>query len=90
MILLDRELETTTGAVLTDGPPLRDLIDYERREVLMRAAIDSIGAERLTRGTNASGSEQVRGYLPSGMKVSPADAAKICFRTAGKLIDIGV
>ena len=41
-------------------------------------------------GTNVNGSDQFRSYSPDAMKVSPTDAAKICFQTAGKLIDIGV
>ena len=40
MTLLDRDLGTTTGPVLSDGTPLRDLIDYERREVSMRLLSD--------------------------------------------------
>jgi phenylpropionate dioxygenase-like ring-hydroxylating dioxygenase large terminal subunit len=40
MTLLDRDLSTTTGPVLSDGTPLRDLIDYERREVSMRLLSD--------------------------------------------------
>lgn len=40
MTLLDRGLPTATGPVLSDGTPLRDLIDYEKREVSMRLLSD--------------------------------------------------
>lgn len=90
MTLLDRELETTTGPGLPDGISLRDLTGNERREVLMRTVIGSIGAGRPTQGTNCTGSKQIRDYLPDGMKASSAGEAKICHLNAAKLPGIGV
>jgi hypothetical protein len=40
MTLLDRDLSTATGPVLSDGTTLRSLIDYEKREVSMRLLSD--------------------------------------------------
>jgi phenylpropionate dioxygenase-like ring-hydroxylating dioxygenase large terminal subunit len=40
MSILYRELPTATGPVLSDGTPLRSLIDYEKREVSMRLLSD--------------------------------------------------
>ncbi|CDO31212.1 aromatic ring-hydroxylating oxygenase subunit alpha [Mycolicibacterium porcinum] len=41
MTLLDQGISNTrTGPVLSDGTPLRDLIDYEKREVSMRLLSD--------------------------------------------------
>jgi phenylpropionate dioxygenase-like ring-hydroxylating dioxygenase large terminal subunit len=40
MTLLDRDLPTATGPVLSDGTPLRSLIDYDKREVSMRLLAD--------------------------------------------------
>jgi aminocarboxymuconate-semialdehyde decarboxylase len=57
---------------------------------MRQAVIDSIGADRLLYGTNFNGSDQIRGYLLEGMKVSESDTDKICYQNASALLDISV
>jgi len=40
MTLVDRDLSTATGPVLSDGTPVRSLVDYDKREVSTRLMTD--------------------------------------------------
>jgi aminocarboxymuconate-semialdehyde decarboxylase len=88
-----------TAGNLSDGLNKKPFLSYLENfyfdplihdPIMRQAVIDSIGADRLLYGTNFNGSDQIRGYLLEGMKVSDADSAKICHQNASALLDIAV